>query len=257
MFELSNEDRLDILLELRRSNLNVTGLSQVLDLTTQECSRHLSRLREVGLAKKDIEGFYSVTPYGELVLTQVTDLEFISKHREYFSYHSLAGIPSAFVCRLGELVNSKYTSNIVEIFHRMETMLRQAEKYVWSLLDEYNANTYRWHVQAFQKGLEVRLIEREEWAPPQELRKIVTPEDIRIINRARASGTLKEKVLRHLDVSLLMSEGEVSALCFPTARGRFDYLGFFTEDERAYGWCRDLYEYYWEKAEPRRRFIFK
>ena len=43
LFEVSNKDRLRILLQLDEEAMNVTRLSRELGLTTQESSRHLAR----------------------------------------------------------------------------------------------------------------------------------------------------------------------------------------------------------------------
>ncbi|UCD45698.1 MAG: winged helix-turn-helix transcriptional regulator [Candidatus Bathyarchaeota archaeon] len=52
-FELSNEDRLSMLQKLLEGRMNVTTLSREIDLSTQECSRHLSRLSEAELVSRD------------------------------------------------------------------------------------------------------------------------------------------------------------------------------------------------------------
>lgn len=93
LFEISNEDRLRILILLCGGPTNVTGLSKELGVTTQEASRHLSRLGDIGLTEKDSEGLHHITPYGELTLSQIRDLRFTSKHREYFSTHDLSRLP--------------------------------------------------------------------------------------------------------------------------------------------------------------------
>jgi len=40
-------------------------------------------------------------------------------------------------------------------------------------------------------------------------------------------------------------------LAFPTLDGEFDYRGFTAEDEQSIKWCKDLFQEYWETAEPR------
>ena len=61
-FELSNEDRLGILHRLRDTSMNVTRLARDLEITTQECSRHMARLSEAILVARNPEGAYSLTP---------------------------------------------------------------------------------------------------------------------------------------------------------------------------------------------------
>ena len=44
--------------------MNLKGLSEELGIINQQCTRHLSRLIETGLAEKDPEGLYHISPYG-------------------------------------------------------------------------------------------------------------------------------------------------------------------------------------------------
>lgn len=47
----------------------------------------------MGLIVKEPDGDHVITPFGSLLLRQITGLEFISKHRYYFSSHALGRIP--------------------------------------------------------------------------------------------------------------------------------------------------------------------
>ncbi len=93
-FELSNEDRLRILGSLLARPNTVTGLSRELDLTNQECSRHLSRLAEAKLTRRSPGGDYSITPYGALSLELQGSQGFAAEHLDYFNTHALGGVPS-------------------------------------------------------------------------------------------------------------------------------------------------------------------
>ena len=53
LFEVSNEDRLGILYRLEEEAMNITGLARALGITTQEASRHSSRLVDMGLTMKE------------------------------------------------------------------------------------------------------------------------------------------------------------------------------------------------------------
>ena len=101
-FEFSNEDRLRILYTLKGASLTVTSLSRELGLTTQETSRHLSRLTEVGLTEKDPDGPYRLTPFGVLTLNQIQGLEFTSAHKDYFREHEVDGLPQSFLLQREE-----------------------------------------------------------------------------------------------------------------------------------------------------------
>ena len=68
---------------------------------------------------------------------------------------------------------------------------------------------------------------------------------------AKTQGSIEMKMLDRIDVFLWMSEKEVVALAFPTLEGGFDYLGFTSKDKRALEWCGELFQYYWDRAEPK------
>jgi predicted transcriptional regulator len=84
LFEVSNEDRDMILSILSKEKKRVSDLSRELNLTYPEIRRHISRLHNIGLILRDIEGFYHLTPYGETCITLFDEFDFISKQREYF-----------------------------------------------------------------------------------------------------------------------------------------------------------------------------
>ena len=113
MFELSNEDRLRILHILRNEPMNITNLSKSLDLTVQEVSRHVSRLNEVGLISRHVDGLQYVTTYAKLVLKQLNTLTFMSANRTYFNSHVM-NIPSEFLSQIE--VNKKLSGKIYDKF---------------------------------------------------------------------------------------------------------------------------------------------
>ena len=60
----------------------------------------------------------------------------------------------------------------------------------------------------------------------------------------------KTRTLDIIPIFLAFSDKEVTGVSFPLENGMFDYHGFSSKDVKAVKWCRDVYEYYWEKAEP-------
>ncbi len=250
LFELSHEDRLKILHRLSEEAMNVTRLSKTLDLTTQESSRHLSRLGDVGLTKKSFEGLHHLTPYGELVLKQLEGLKFVSLHKDYFAIHSLSYLPKEFVFRIGELFNGIYVNEVVSSFYNIDKIIQEAEEYIWEITDQYLLSTIPLLKEALDRGVKVRDIEAKDMVVPPKMMEAwradtSTPEGL---DRARIAGLLEERFLERLDIYLWMSEKEVAVISFPLKDGRFDYLGFTSKDERFHKWCRDLFQHYWEGA---------
>ena len=249
LFELSNEDRLRILIQLEREPMNVTKLSKELSLSIQECSRHVSRLDEVGLTKKDVDGNLHLTPYGELSLRQLQGQMFTAKHREYFTSHTLARLPSEFVDRIGELADSTYIDHVMVAVHNVEKTLREAEEYLCDINVPYIASAFTLIRAAFERGVKSRFIHTKDLVVPPSMREAHTRAwTDQTITRFTVSGVYEEKVMDKADLVLYMSEKEVTILAFPLQDGSFDFLGFTSKDQRAHKWCHDTFEYYWERA---------
>lgn len=254
LFELSNEDRLKILRKLEKKSMNVTGLSRELNLTTQEASRHISRLVGTGLTQKDTEGYHHITHYGNLILEQLEGLAFLTQHREYFSAHSLVNLPPDFNSHIGDLAHSTYVDDISLSFYNVEKLMKEAEEYVWVITDHYLMSTFPLYTEVFNREVKVKSIDAKDWVVPTKIRERYSSEDYEAANRARTTKLIEERLSDRLDVYLYMSEKEVAMICFPLPDGRFDYLGFTSTDEQAHKWCRDLFLYYWDRAIDREIF---
>ena len=98
-FELSNEDRLSILHLLKERPEKLTHISKEIQITNQQCIRHLNRLIEAGMVAKTIEGLYRLTPLGDISLKLNQGFSFIAKNRDYFLTHTLEKLPDQFVAR--------------------------------------------------------------------------------------------------------------------------------------------------------------
>ncbi len=244
-FEFSNEDRLRMLRRLQSEQLTVTALSKELGLTTQETSRHLSRLGDTGLTVKNPDGTHSLTGYGELSLKQIDGFLFTSMHRDYFQNHDLSRLPKEYVSRIGELKETRYIDDIMVIFHLIEELGRESNEYIYRLTDRYILTAIPAWEQALKKGVDFRLLE------PANI--VVPPEFDRgpIIREAVMSNQFQIRVAEKVNVFMALNEEKVAAISFPTNDGRMDYRGFVSEDPVVHMWAKDLFEHYWEQAVPK------
>lgn len=174
--------------------------------------------------------------------------EFISEHRGYFSSHSLAQLPHEFMGRLGELANSKYTNDIMVAISNKEAMMREAEKRIWIIHDQYLMSAYHLASEAVERGVKIKAIDPKTYHPSLKLRGEVRAEDKEALSRAMTSGFLGMGTLEPFDAYLWMSEKEVAVMAFPTIDGKFDYVGFSSTNERVRKWCSDLFQYHWGRA---------
>jgi len=242
-FELSNEDRMKILRELQGSSANITGLSRAIDISTQEVSRHVSRFLERDVVNRDSSGAYWLTPFGELVLNQIQGLSFASEHRDYFKDHVLSDLPTNFLCRIGELGGSDLVDDVMLVFHNVERIIDEAEEYIWRLTDRYNMMSLPRLEAATGRGVQFRLLQTKGFEYPPNW-----PGVGEVMSDARIKGTMKVKLSDSANIFIAMSEKEVAVVAFPSANGRFDYLGFTSRDRRVHGWCAEVFQLYWERA---------
>jgi predicted transcriptional regulator len=248
MFEVSNEDRVSILRELGKKLSTYSDLSRKLDITTQEVSRHLSRLAENGLTMRRTDGLLELTPYGGLVLRQLNALEFTSKHREYFVNHVLNDLPDKFVSRMGELRGCSLNLDVMVSIHRVQKILQEAKEYVWDLNLPYIASAFPYIRNIFDRGVEGRFLHGGELELPDEMRgereRVFSDEQVRSL---KAIGVYKERLVE-AGLIIYMSEKELALLCFPETDGRFDYMGFTSTDPDALEWCSDVFLHFWEQG---------
>ena len=252
-FELSNEDRLEILFKLQEDPMKVTTLSRELEITTQECSRHIARLSEAKLVEKDSEGFFNLTQYGRASLRLIPGWRFISEQSDYFNAHSLEKIPSELVCRIGELRESDPTENVMVTFHVVETLIRNAEEQIWLMHDQYLLNTLPLLRERLQKGVTFRTFEPKTREPRRSLDPMrphyIDEDDEFFFMKVWESGQISTRFSDDIEAFLYVSEKE-AVIAFPLSDGGFDYLGFYSKDPSMMRFCRDLFDSYWEKGEP-------
>ena len=255
-FELSNEDRLGILHRLEEGDKNVTGIARELGITTQECSRHMSRLSEAKLVERDPEGLYGLTQYGRLSLRLIPGQLFVAEHRDYFNSHTLEKLPSEFVCRIGELRGSDLISDVMVTFSAVESVFKNAEEHAWMIHDQYLLNILPLGVEALRRGVKIRSIDPLKREPQRRLERgrpyYVGEDDEEFFLKAWLDGRIEARFLEEIDIYLYTSEKE-AVVAFPLGDGSFDYLGFASADQAVQGYFRDLFEFYWERGEEATR----
>jgi len=239
-FELSNEDRIKILYQIKQKPSTITALAKSLDLSTQEVSRHVARMMEQQIVTRDSSGEIVLDNYGRTVLLSIPYFQFISNNKDYFNSHTIQDLPSKYLIRIQEIQNSILITDPMTVFQRIMIMCETAEEYVFRLTDQHLRLLYPQIQSAADRGVEFKLIEpfHYQLSPGAEF----TP-------RVRPSET---RGLESIPAFIAVSEKEVAAISFPLTGGGFDYLGFSSTDPKVHEFCVDLFSYYWEKAKPKR-----
>ena len=249
LFEMSNENRYGVLLILQKEAKRITELTREMKLTTTEVRRHVTRLAEVGLIQRDIDGYYHLTPYGETSLLLFQEFIFLSSVREYFQTHTLSKTPTHLIKQIGELKETTNLTNAMDFLRHTENLLKESKEYVWLLVDQFPMYALSSIVEAIERGVQFRIIEPRERVLNPDIESM-TSEETQALSRARQTPLVDQKMVDEVNVYLFISDSRC-ILSFPTTDGQYDYRGFTATDVRALKWCRDLFRHYWETAEQR------
>jgi predicted transcriptional regulator len=235
LFELSNEDRLKILLELEKGPRNLIKIAKELDTSAQGTSRNIARLVEISLIRRNPDGEYELTPYGSVSLKLLSSYEFLSRNRQYFLSHDASVLPYQFINRLGELSVSSFQGDFITNYVLEGEMLKQAEEYVYSMGDQFNVNAQPIIAEKLNLGVEIRTILPETIVPPPGFRP--------------ASGP-NRRLLPKVQVAITVTDKK-AFLGLPLLDGKFDQgVRFVSEDLKFRKWCLDLFNYYWDRGKP-------
>jgi len=233
-FELASESRMSILLQLQERSWKMHELGKSLDLTTTETFRQLQRLSKTAFIAKDVDGSYSLTPFGKLVLFLSPSFEFIFRHKQYFLEHDIWQLPPEFIFRIGELNKGTLTEQF-EAVKRVEEMIKAAEKHIWTLTSQVFAVHGRAVEERFKKGVKFRSLHPKDMLPTE----LDYPEFKEYIER---------RYLPKTPEIIVITEKE-AMLALPLIGGTPDVAAFFGKDPSFKKWATDLYLHYWEQGE--------
>jgi predicted transcriptional regulator len=245
-FELSNEERLEILHLLVERPRNLTGLSNELDIRNQQCSRHLSRLTENALITKDVEGNQVLTELGAVILRLQPTMQFLTDNQDYANSHRLSGLPSRSLYSLGSLGRGSVTGNLNLSLFTIERIINEAEEHLWEVASQFHLNTIRPRNEALKRKVRLCSIEPYDIVMPAEIREWFrsNTEYVDVAHDSRYEGLIQERVVPRLDYMLHMSEKE-AFVTFPLPDGTYDYAGFASKEEEFLSWCQSLFQETW------------
>jgi predicted transcriptional regulator len=234
-FELASESRLNILRELQKEPLKMQEIARRIDVTATEAFRQLDRLSSALLVHRQPDGAFALAEYGKLVLQISSSIEFVSKHKGYFSTHNIMRLPIQFVNRLGELSQAILVEDTIENLNKAEHAFIEAEEYGWGIAEGTIPERMGPIMgERLQKGVKLRFLIPETRLP----------------SSTKAPSPLKNVEIRSfsdLPAIVVLTEKE-GAVCFRQLGGRVDYAGFFGKDPAFLSWVKDLFLYYWEEG---------
>jgi predicted transcriptional regulator len=251
LFELSNEDRLKILLELKGGPMNLSRIAKKLDFTAQGTSRNVARLTQVSMIVRDPNGGYALTSFGENALNLLAPYEFLSQEKDYIISHSTRWLPPSFVSRLGELRKNERVTELLDVIGNIARERREAAEYEWYIAPGRMSSPRDADdvIEALERGVKIRAIEPSGYVPSSKVMSEVPREKLDIFEENWRRGNLQVRHLADVKIRMYLTERAVAILAFPKEDGEVDVLGYQSTDPEFHMWCRDLFDHFWGEAE--------
>ncbi len=243
--ELAGESRYDILQMLEEQKWRSAQLAKELDLTIQETHRNTVRLADAGLIKKDSDGFFALTSYGRILVSQLGSFGFLNKYKEYFGEHFPSDLSPKFLQRIGNLSNCELIHGNFAIVDKWLSLAEDAREYLRIITSQIPPEFFKLKVSKAKKGIQIFLIHGENTIAPKGFKKELTSSGLR---KLISEGTYKRKMVEKIQTMMVMNE-KTGILFFPDLKGEPDmYSAFISDDPEFHEWCVDYFNHIWNKA---------
>jgi predicted transcriptional regulator len=233
-FELASESRLSILREITRQKSKMREIARKLNLSTTDTFRQLQRLNDALLVQKQNDGNYGITQYGIFILRISNNLEFLYKHKTFFSSHDFARLPSQFLDRIGELSKAGFSSDTMASVNVVQRIIREADQYMWAGAAEQPLSIRSILMESIPRGVKYKFL-----FPKRYITSALT-----FPGMERA---VEWRAIEDIPVNFVISEKE-AGISFCQPDGKTDYAGFFGKDPAFMNWVKDVFQYYWIKG---------
>jgi predicted transcriptional regulator len=236
MFELSHPERLKVLKMLSENHMRLSHISNNLEVTTAEVSRHLDRLTKARLIERDSENYFYITPFADVVLSEYSNFEFLTKNLEYFINHNLTLLP-AHLHWFNFMAKGEFVKGTLEISSMIKETSANAKKHIKVISAEVMRGLVELDCKRNDEGIVYRKIYPKDAEFPKEYTE-------------RMGDTFEIKTLEYIPLALKMNE-KLAGIVFRDMSGKVDYsYGLVGEDPDFMLWIEAIFDYFWKKAKP-------
>lgn len=230
--DFMNPIRITILQLLSKSPSKFSDLAKEMDISNSEVSRHLKRLEQHGFVRKESREFI-LTSFGGLALTLFSPIEFIFKNTKYFHNHSVDDLSLNLIRNINSLIDCELIEGTGNVMLKLQEITESATK-----------STYLMSNQIFpfgKTGLDVKYL--------------ITPKVMQMGKETAVLNTNRStdgRILQNVSIAMIMIDENKGMLFFSGSDNKPDFSsGFLIKQEDTIGiqYIKDIWEYFWEKAE--------
>ena len=246
-WDVSSEQRLQIVINLKEKRYTLSQMAKKLDATSPEVHRNFARLLKSGIIEKGVDGYYGLTLFGEIIYNQMSPITFVAKNKKYFNDHDFGELPQKFIDRIGELENSKLIKPHVKVLECWKNIYKNAEKYVCNILVEisYSSDLIEILADKLNGDVKISSIFSDVAVVSEERDKIMRE---KTFQKFISSDTLRRKMKKNIQIVVVLNEKEAGVI-FPTKNSEADLSKmFYSADPSFHDWCLDYFNYSWSNS---------
>ncbi|MCV0392719.1 MAG: transcriptional regulator [Nitrosopumilus sp.] len=243
--ELASEQRLRILSNLTIRPHRVSQMAKKLNVTSQEIHRNLERLSNSGFVKKGTDEHFHITTVGQLMLSQMPLMLFVSTNQKYFLSHDIGQLPVKFARRLGVLENCEHIKGVTLVLDTWKKIYKNSKEFICDIVNESPPGMDDALLKRIKNDVKYRHIFRkdlkEHEGREEDLQKLGYYDLIK-------KNKIERKEIGNIGTILILNEKE-AGIIFSTSDGEPDLRHmFYGKTSMFHEWCMDYFEHYWKKA---------
>jgi predicted transcriptional regulator len=239
---LSNEIRRNVIFYLFEEDMTTSQLSKKLNMTLQAMQKHLPKLIETGIIKKNTDGKMSLTEIGHTLANQIPSIEFLSENESYLKTHSLSSLPVQFLQRIGDLEKFELVPKLKNN-EKYADFLTEAEEYVKIISTQNRFNLDAATISKMSKK-KIRISQiSDEIAPIPKIWK--RQKKLQKESLKQDDGIFEKKASKNIPLMTCISE-KAACLAFLHENGSGDFDNvMWSKDQKFISWCSDFFDYTW------------
>jgi len=248
---LANSQRLAILYIISENNKKtLSSIAKELKITIQETHRNLNKLMNSNIIEKDFKGYFSLTVFGDMIIKNISAINFLSKHKKFFSEHNFHNIPIKFIQRIGALEKSDFLSGFVAVIEYIKRMYQNCDKYIYSILPQVPLDLIHTAIPIVrQKDLKFKHILPIDALIPKKSEEFLENEGYSQLLR---KGIIERRMVTKTNLGIVLTENHALVM-FPLSKGHVDMNFIFcnnisTDGGLFHEWCLDYFIEIWNNA---------
>lgn len=261
LFKVSgHETRIEILKILKEEDKTAKSLAKLLDISEQYMHRHLNRLSEEGLIKKDQKNFL-LSSSGRIFLNSLRGIEVIAKYNDFWGDHSLLGFPESLIDGIATLKNTELISSAPKVLNKIITQTSNSNKRILAATDRVPRFLVPNIFEVIEgRGIEVYSLIRDlppdqksrywhEFLNSAEMKTIPIEKD-RYRNKFLQVFKLQRSTpIENLYMGIFIVDDKEAGIIFPDNKGSLDWdYAICGKDQDFISWAEKNFWYMYEKG---------